>query len=46
VRSLEVDVRRAPEYGGHDDLTEVGVRLEADGHQELGTARRAAASFW
>jgi hypothetical protein len=43
--SLEVDVRGAPQHGGRKDLAEVGFRLEADRHQELGTARRAAASF-
>lgn len=42
----EVNLRGAPEHSGDDDLAEVGVRLEADRHQELGTARRDAASFW
>ena len=46
VRRSEVNLRGAPEHSGDDDLAEVGVRLEADRHQELGTARRDAASFW
>jgi len=42
----KIDLRRSAQAGGNDDLIEIGVRLEADLHQEgVWMVRRAAASF-
>jgi hypothetical protein len=38
--------RVPPQERGHDDLVEVGVRLEADHGYDASWVRRLAASFW
>ncbi len=42
----EVHAGGATHQCGHDDLIEIGVRLEADHRQEAIAVRRAAATFW
>lgn len=42
----EVHAGGATNQRGNDDVTEVGVRLEADHLQEATAVRRAAATFW
>ena len=42
----EIHAGRATNQRGHDDLIEIGVRLEADHRQEAIAVRRAAATFW
>ena len=46
LRGAEIHAGGATHQCRHDDLIEVGVRLEADHRQEAMSVRRAAASFW